>query len=124
DERDALGDLLIERFHEVDAWLDGLDVHEQLLAVEMLQQSVVEAACRRLVVLAPVIDKDATVHRILGVCQSPRSLRARIAWKHPPAAAPAWRPIPPCPPCLRSFAGRQAKAHIKIKVNSRMATIF
>ena len=68
DERDARGDLLIERFHEVDAWLDGVDVHEQLLAVEMLQQSVVEAACRRLVVVASVIDKDATDQKILGVC--------------------------------------------------------
>ena len=68
DERDARGDLLIERFHEVNAWLDGVDVHEQLLVVEMLQQSVVEAACRRLVVAAPVTDKDATGHKILGVC--------------------------------------------------------
>jgi hypothetical protein len=40
-------------FHEVDAGLDGVDVHEQLLGVEMLQQSVVKAACRRLVVAAP-----------------------------------------------------------------------
>ena len=68
DERDARGDLLIERFHEVDAWLDGVDVHEQLLAVEMLQQSVVKTPCRRLVVAAPVIDKDATGHNVLGVC--------------------------------------------------------
>ena len=68
DERYARGDLLIERFHEVDAWLDGVNVHEQLLAVEMLQQSVVETACRRLVVAAPVIDKDATGHNVLGVC--------------------------------------------------------
>src|SRR5262249_2590429 len=64
----ARGELLIEGFHEVDARLDGIDVHEQLLAVEMLQQSVVEAACRRLVVAAPVTDKDATGHNILGVC--------------------------------------------------------
>src|SRR5262249_38973942 len=67
DERDARGDLFIERFHEVDARLDGVDVHEQLLAVEMLQQSVVEEACRRLVVTTPVTNKDATGHNIL-VC--------------------------------------------------------
>jgi hypothetical protein len=34
----------------------------------MLQQPVVQAPCRRLVVAAPVIDKDATGHNILGVC--------------------------------------------------------
>jgi hypothetical protein len=34
----------------------------------MLQQSVVKAPCRRLVVAAPVIDKDATGHNVLGVC--------------------------------------------------------
>jgi hypothetical protein len=45
----------------------------------MLQQSVVETACRRLVVAAPVIDKDATGHNNLGVRSIACTLRARIA---------------------------------------------
>jgi hypothetical protein len=43
----------------------------------MLQQPVVQAPCRRLVVAAPVIDKDATGHNILGVCSIARNVARR-----------------------------------------------
>src|SRR5262249_40432661 len=109
DERDARGDMLIERFHEVDAWLDGVDVHEQLLAVEMLQQSVVEAACRRLVVAAPVIDKDATGHNILGVCSMALHVAREISMEASACSSVRTATIPRCPPIFAYSEGERKK---------------
>src|SRR5262249_5182699 len=103
--------MLIERFHEVDAWLDGIDVHEQLLAVEMLQQSVVEAACRRLVVAAPVIDKDATGHNILGVCSMALHVAREISMEASACSSVRTATRTTLPAYLRLFGGREEKAH-------------
>src|SRR5262245_29549893 len=62
DERDqdvARAYRALDGLHEVEAGLDAVDIHEDVVAAVMVAQAVMQATGRRTALLAPVADEDA-----------------------------------------------------------------